>query len=172
MYVFNFDGMQKWVFEIGNDIRGLVVIDNIGNIIFGLVDNNVYLLFLIGSINWVYIIGGYVYSILVVGVDGIIYFGSRDNIFYVFSNVGDFLWSLNEMGFYDFDVFVILVLDGIFYVGNDNDELIVFEILILFVEFVWFKVYGNVKNMSLVGDVFGQIIVLLVFLFININIIG
>jgi len=92
------NGVPRWQFKTGNEIKSSPAIGGDGTIYFGCRDRKFYAVSPEGKKKWEFTTGAWVDSSPALGRDGTIYFGSWDNHFYALNPDGTLKWQFETGG--------------------------------------------------------------------------
>ena len=110
----NIDGMLKWTFTTGDDIKSSPSIGPDGTIYVGSTDNKLYAINPDGTERWNFTTGANVISCPTVGKDGTIYVGSNDGNLYAINPDGTEKWRFKTQE--SISSSPVLGVDGTIYV--------------------------------------------------------
>ena len=143
-------GALKFTFRAEGDVKySSPAVDINGNVVFGSVDKNLYVVSAEGNLISKYQTGGYVESSPVIGSDGTIYFCSYDKFVYALDPGSNTIkWSF-ETG--DKIYSSPALAEPIIYVGSNDDYL--YAINTRSGELTWkFKADSNIKSSPVIGQ--------------------
>ncbi|MGO8765807.1 MAG: PQQ-binding-like beta-propeller repeat protein [Limisphaerales bacterium] len=111
-------GVKKWAFPIGMEIKSSPAVADDGTVYFGSRDRHLYALTPAGKLKWKFPTGAWVDSSPAIGADGVIYFGSWDTNFYALNPSGDLKWRFPSGGIIDSSP--AIGRDGSIYFGSHD----------------------------------------------------
>ena len=115
------DGMTKWSFKAGQEIKSSPAIADDGTVYFGSRDRKFYALTPAGKLKWKFETGAWVDSSPAIGADGTIYFGGWDKFFYALNPDGSLKWKLSVGAVVDSSP--AIATDGTIYFGAHDKKL-------------------------------------------------
>lgn len=87
------DGVEKWHFVAGSEIKSSPAVADDGTIYFGSRDRHFYAVTPAGRLKWKFVTGAWVDSSPAIATDGEVYFGSWDRNFYALKPDGSLKWK-------------------------------------------------------------------------------
>ena len=121
LWALNPDGMRKWVFQAGNEIKSAPAVSLEGTVYFGSRDRKFYAVRANGKKRWEFPTGGWVDSSPALARDGTVYFGSWDKSFYALNSDGTKRWQFTTPG--EIVSSPAIGADGTVYFGSHDKKL-------------------------------------------------
>ncbi len=115
------NGVTRWQFQTGSEIKSSPAIGSDGTIYFGCRDRKFYAVSPQGKKKWAFPTGAWVDSSPALGRDGTIYFGSWDKHFYALNPDGTLKWQFATGG--EIDSSPAVGADEIIYFGSYDKKL-------------------------------------------------
>jgi outer membrane protein assembly factor BamB len=115
------DGMTKWSFKAGAEIKSSPAIADDGTVYFGSRDRKFYAFNPAGKLKWKFETGAWVDSSPAVGADGTVYFGGWDRFFYALNPKGSLKWKMSVGAIVDSSP--AIARDGTIYFGAHDKKL-------------------------------------------------
>ncbi len=114
------EGLLKWAFKAGREIKSSPAIAEDGTVYFGSRDRNFYALTPGGALKWKFATGAWVDSSPALASDGTVYFGGWDGFFYALNPDGSLRWKLGIGAIIDSSP--AIGTDGTVYFGAHNKK--------------------------------------------------
>jgi outer membrane protein assembly factor BamB len=115
------NGVTRWRFQTGNEIKSSPAIGTDGTVYFGCRDRKFYAVSPKGKKKWAFTTGAWVDSSPALGRDGTIYFGSWDKHFYALNPDGTLKWKFETGG--EIDSSPAVGADETVYFGSHDKKL-------------------------------------------------
>ena len=121
LWAIDSNGLPRWQFRTGSEIKSSPAIGADGTIYFGCRDRRFYAVSLEGKLKWAFLTGAWVDSSPALGRDGTIYFGSWDKNFYALNPDGTLKWKFETTG--EIDSSPAVGADETIYFGSHDKKL-------------------------------------------------
>jgi outer membrane protein assembly factor BamB len=120
-YAVSSNGVVKWAFKTGYEIRSSPAIAEGGTVYFGCRNRKLYAVSEEGRKKWEFLTGGWVDASPAIGTDGTVYFGSWDKTFYALHSNGTVRWKFSTRG--EIESSAAVGNDGTLYFGSHDGKL-------------------------------------------------
>ena len=115
------EGIFKWSFQTGREIKSSPAIADDGTVYFGSRDRKFYALTPAGKLKWSFATGAWVDSSPAIAADGTVYFGGWDKFFYALNPDGTLKWKTAVGAIVDSSP--AIATDGTIYFGAHDKKL-------------------------------------------------